>query len=81
MASDMEEILNAALKLNDQDKAAIAASLIDSLDPDYDDGCEEAWAAEVAKRARELDSGEVKAVPWSEARRMILRPSDGAETD
>ena len=76
MARDAEEILSAALKLNDQDKAAIAASLIDSLDPDYDEGCEEAWADEVAKRARELDSGEVKSLPWSEARRIILQPNN-----
>ena len=76
MARDAEEILSAALKLKAQDKAAIAASLIDSLDPDYDEGCEEAWADEVAKRARELDSGEVKSLPWSEARRIILQPNN-----
>jgi len=28
--------------------------------------------AEIAKRLRELDSGAVTPVPWSEARRMIL---------
>jgi len=81
MTSDAEEILSAALKLSDQEKAAIAASLIDSLDPDYEEGCDEAWAAEVAKRAREIDSGQVKTIPWSEARKMILQPGDGAETD
>ena len=79
MAPDAQEILDAALKLNDQEKAAIAASLIESLDPDYDDGCDEAWAVETAKRMRELDSGQVKTVPWSEARRMIVRPGDDAE--
>ena len=81
MAPDAEEILSAALRLNDQDRAAIAASLIDSLDPDYDEGCDEAWADEVSKRVRELDSGEVKTISWSEARRMILQPRDDAETD
>jgi putative addiction module component (TIGR02574 family) len=81
MAPDAQEILNAALKLNDQEKAALAASLIESLDPDYDEGCDEAWAAEVAKRAQEIDSGQVKTVPWSEAREMILQPSDDAKSD
>jgi putative addiction module component (TIGR02574 family) len=81
MARDAQEILDAALKLNDQEKAAIAASLIESLDPDYDEGCDEAWAAEVAKRMRELDSGQVKTIPWSEARRMILQPRDDGESD
>jgi putative addiction module component (TIGR02574 family) len=81
MAPDAQEILNAALKLNDQEKAALAASLIESLDPDYDEGCDEAWAAEVAKRAQEIDSGQVKTVPWSEAREMSLQPSDDAKSD
>ena len=81
MAPDAQEILDAALKLNDQEKAAIAASLIESLDPDYDEGSDEAWADEIAKRIRDLDSGQVKTIPWSEARRMILQPGDDAETD
>jgi putative addiction module component (TIGR02574 family) len=81
MATDAQEILDAALKLSDQEKAAIAASLIESLDPDYDEGCDEAWAAEIAKRMREVDSGQVKTIPWSEARRMIMQPGDDAESD
>ena len=81
MAAHAKDILDAALKLNDQEKAAIAASLIESLDPDFDEGCDEAWAAEIAKRMRELDSGQVKTVPWSEARRMILQPGDDADSD
>ena len=81
MAPDAQEILDAALKLNDQEKAAIAASLIESLDPDYDEGSDEAWADEIAKRIRDLDSGQVKTIPWSEARRKILQPDNDAEPD
>ena len=81
MAQDAQEILDAALKLSDQEKAAIAASLIESLDPDYDEGCDEAWATEIAKRMREVDSGQVKTIPWSEARRMIMPSGDDAESD
>jgi hypothetical protein len=81
MTRDAQEILDAALKLNDQEKAAIAASLIESLDPEYDEGCDEAWAAEVAKRKREIDNGVVKTVPWSEARRMIMQPGDDLKSD
>jgi putative addiction module component (TIGR02574 family) len=81
MAPDAQEILDAALKLNDQEKAAIAASLIESLDPEYEEGCDEAWAAEVAKRMREIDNGVVKTVPWSEARRMIMQPGDDDKSD
>ena len=36
------------------------------------EGVEAAWADEIAKRIREVDSGAVTPVPWSEARHMIL---------
>ena len=31
----------------------------------------EEWNEEIAKRIAELDSGEVKPIPWDEARRQI----------
>ena len=69
--TDPEEILNAALKLNDKEKAAIAASLIESLDPSVDDDVESAWQAEIQKRLHEVETGTVSLVPWSEVRKML----------
>jgi len=63
MASDAEEILAAALKLSDQERAAIAALLIESLDPNYDKDCDEAWAAEIANRIADFQSGAVTTIP------------------
>jgi len=71
MAPDVEEILNAALKLNDKEKAAIAASLLESLDPLVDDDVESAWQAEIQKRLHEIETGTVSLVPWSEVRKML----------
>jgi putative addiction module component (TIGR02574 family) len=71
MAPDVEEILNAALKLNDKEKAAIAASLLESLDPLVDDDVESAWQAEIQKRLHEIETGAVSLVPWSEVRKML----------
>jgi putative addiction module component (TIGR02574 family) len=71
MAHDVEEILNAALKLNDEEKAALAASLLESLDPQVDDDVEGAWQAEIQKRLHEVETGTVSLVPWSEARKML----------
>jgi putative addiction module component (TIGR02574 family) len=71
MGLDAEDILNAALKLNDKEKAAIAASLIDSLDPSVDDDVESAWQAEIQKRLHEIEAGTVSLVPWSEVRKML----------
>ena len=71
MEVDAEEILNAALKLNDKEKAAIAASLLESLDPLADDDVESAWQAEIQKRLHEIETGTVSLVPWSEVRKML----------
>ncbi len=72
MTPDPGKLLEEALKLSPEARAALAASLLESLEEDVDEGVEAAWAEEIAKRIRELDSGVVMPVPWSEARRQIL---------
>ncbi|MDO8479952.1 MAG: addiction module protein [Candidatus Rokubacteria bacterium] len=72
MKPDPAKLLEEALRLSPEARAALAASLLESLEDDVDEGAEAAWAAEIAKRIRELDSGAVAPVPWPEARRMIL---------
>jgi putative addiction module component (TIGR02574 family) len=72
MIPDAVKLLEEALKLSPEARAALAASLLESLDEGVDEGAEAAWAAEIAKRLHELDSGAVTPIPWSEARRMIL---------
>lgn len=72
MVSDPGKLLEEALKLSPEARAALAASLLESLDEEIDEGVEAAWAEEIAKRIRELDAGTITPVPWSEARRMIL---------
>ena len=72
MTPDPSKLLAEALKLSPEARAALASSLLESLDEAVDEGAEAAWAEEIGKRIRELDSGTVTPVPWSEARRMIL---------
>ena len=72
MPPDPVKLLEEALKLSPEARAALATSLLESLDEGVDEGAEAAWAAEIARRIHELDSGAVVPVPWSEARRMIL---------
>jgi hypothetical protein len=50
--------------------------LLESLETDVDEDAEAAWAEEVGRRVKELDSGAVKTIPWAEARRLILRGTD-----
>ena len=72
MKSDTSELLEKALKLPVEARAALAGPLIESLDETIDENAEAAWADEIGQRIRELDLGKAKTVPWSKARRMIL---------
>ena len=72
MTPDPAKLLEEAMKLTPEARAALAASLLESLDDGADEGAEAAWATEIAKRVHELDSGAVTPVPWPEARRRIL---------
>ncbi len=72
MKEDAANLLEAALRLPPEARAALAGSLLDSLDEALDQDAEAAWEAEIAKRIKELDSSSVKPIPWSEARRSIV---------
>jgi len=76
MTQEANDVLKKALALPADDRAALAGSLIDSLDPQADASVEEAWNDEVARRIEELDSGKAKTVPWAEVRRRVLLKLD-----
>ena len=72
MKSEISKILEEALKLPVEARAALAGSLIESLDEIVDENVEGAWADEIARRVEELEAGKTKTIPWSKARRLIL---------
>ena len=71
MSPDVSELLKKALALPAEARAALAGSLLESLDDTVDASAEEEWNEEIARRIQELDSGKVKPIPWAEARRQI----------
>ena len=72
MGTDVTKLLDEALKLPAEARAALAGSLIESLDDTVDEDVEATWAEEIRRRLEELDAGKAKTIPWSQARRMIL---------
>jgi putative addiction module component (TIGR02574 family) len=69
-----EEIESAALQLTRPERARLAARLIASLDGEDEHDVESAWAAELERRVREVDSGEVQLIPGEQVmERMRLR--------
>jgi putative addiction module component (TIGR02574 family) len=71
MKNNIADILKEALRLPPEARAALAGSLLDSLDEPPDLDAESAWEAEIAARIREIDEGKVTLIPWAEARARI----------
>ena len=71
MTDRASELMQEALSLTEEERAELACSLIDSLDPALDEGAEAAWEQEIGRRIAELDSGKAKTVPWKDVRARI----------
>ena len=72
MTHETDQLIDQALKLPAEARAALAGTLLDSLDTSVDEAVEESWSTEIQRRRRELDTGRVQTIPWPEARRQIL---------
>lgn len=72
MTAIARKLYQEALTLAVDDRANLAALLIESLDPKTEDGVEAAWRVEVGKRVAALDAGEVQPVAWEDAEEMIF---------
>ena len=62
MTQEVSELLKKALALPPEARAALAGSLLESLDDTVDASAEEEWNQEIARRIRELDSAKVKPI-------------------
>jgi putative addiction module component (TIGR02574 family) len=71
MKQNIAEILKEALKLPLEARAALAGTLLDSLDETVDRDAESAWEAEIIVRLKEIDEVKVNLIPWAEARARI----------
>lgn len=76
MSGKAQKVLEEALTLPPEERADVAATLLESLDEQEDAGVEEAWAQEIEQRIRDVESGAVKTIPWSEARRRLRERLD-----
>ncbi len=75
--SDLEKVLVAALRLSSEERAAVAAELIQSLDEQATEDVESAWAEEIQQRLADVDAGVVTPIPWPEAKRRIFAAANG----
>jgi len=72
MNTDVSELLKKALALPPEARAALAGSLLESLDEDLHGDLEAAWSNEIKRRIEQIDSDKVEMIPYEEVRRRLL---------
>jgi putative addiction module component (TIGR02574 family) len=77
MSPEASDLLKRALTLPADERAALANTLLDTLEPSFEsaalqESVQEAWDAEVARRIADLKAGKAVTVPWEELHRELL---------
>jgi len=73
MAKNAKDLFQEALALPADARAALADSLLDSLEPQADQHAVELWRTEIRKRVAEIDAGTVEMTPWPDVRARLNR--------
>ena len=76
MAATVDQLAQDALTLSDQERAELAHKLLISLDGVPDQGAEEAWDQEIAKRVQKIRDGTAKGRPADQVFRDIKSRSE-----
>ena len=71
MKAEATDLLRKALTLPAEERAALANTLLDSLEA-ADESVQAAWDEEVARRIEDLKAGRAVTVPWEELHRELL---------
>ncbi|HEY4641610.1 MAG TPA: addiction module protein [Thermoanaerobaculia bacterium] len=72
MARDLKQLFREAAELPENDRAALAGMLIESLEPAPTPEVKAAWSREIERRVREIDEGSVELVSWDEVRAELF---------
>lgn len=76
MIRKRSDLLSEALELPLDERAQLAAEIIESLDGPCDEDAEQAWDAEIDRRLATIADGTAKKIPWSEVRLRLRGQSD-----
>lgn len=69
-------VLQEALKLPEQERAELAARLLESLDSAAEEVVEQDWELEIQRRIEQVESGAIQCVPMSQALDLIAEVGD-----
>jgi len=68
MSTSFDEVLRAATGLPEPDRVHLIESLMATLGSETAAPLDDVWLAEIDRRSREFDAGEVELIPWSEVK-------------
>jgi putative addiction module component (TIGR02574 family) len=71
MNARVDHLLDEVLGLPPEERCAVAAALIDSLEGTTDPSVTESWQQELLARREALRAGIATASPWDQARRRL----------
>ena len=71
MSPEVSDLLRRALALTVDERAALANTLLDSLE-ETGESVQAAWDEEVARRMQDLQAGKAVTVPWEELHQELL---------
>ena len=71
MSPEVSDLLKQALALPVEERAALANTLLDSLET-TNQSVHKAWDEEVARRIADLKAGKAVTVPWEQLHRELL---------
>jgi putative addiction module component (TIGR02574 family) len=71
MTKAAEQLLNAVMQLEPDDRAELVDRLEESLEPSQDPAYVAAWEAEIRERIASVERGAERPIPWREAMDQI----------
>ena len=71
MNARVDHLLDEALLLPTDERAALVVALLDSIEGSDDPPVSEAWRSEILRRKAGLRDGSIRAKPWAEARARL----------
>jgi putative addiction module component (TIGR02574 family) len=73
MSRNPQELLKEAMELPPEARAALADSLLNSLDTETDLNIEQAWQEEIQKRMASIEDGTAEMISWEDVQAQLLR--------
>lgn len=71
MSAHFDRLLSTALRLSVDERSALVAALLESLQDGTDASVPQAWHAKIRCRRAQLHTGATRAVPWEDARARL----------